>query len=204
MRSIMKKNILIISLLFLTLTAGAQNAAQARKILDKTASVIGHKGGATAKFQMKGKYGDASGTIAIKGNKFCANTATATVWYDGKTQWTLHKKNDEVNISTPTEAQQQAMNPYKFINIYKTGFDMTSKAMGSGWQVHLMAQNQKRTIKELYITVNSSYHPTQVKMRTSKGWSTISISNFKSKKLSDSAFRFNAKAYPNAEVIDLR
>ena len=81
----MKKNILIISLLFLTLTAGAQNAAQARKILDKTASVIGHKGGATAKFQMKGKYGDASGTIAIKGNKFCANTATATVWYDGKT-----------------------------------------------------------------------------------------------------------------------
>ena len=55
MRSIMKKNILIISLLFLTLTAGAQNAAQARKILDKTASVIGHKGGATAKFQMKGK-----------------------------------------------------------------------------------------------------------------------------------------------------
>ena len=60
MRSIMKKNILIISLLFLTLTAGAQNAAQARKILDKTASVIGHKGGATAKFQMKGKYGDAS------------------------------------------------------------------------------------------------------------------------------------------------
>ena len=29
------------------------------------------------------------------------------------------KKNQEVNISTPTEAQQQSMNPYKFINIYK-------------------------------------------------------------------------------------
>ena len=200
----MKKNILIISLLFLTLTAGAQNAAQARKILDKTASVIGHKGGATAKFQMKGKYGDASGTIAIKGNKFCANTTTATVWYDGKTQWTLHKKNDEVNISTPTEAQQQAMNPYKFINIYKTGFDMTSKAMGSGWQVHLTAQNQKRTIKELYITVNSSYHPTQVKMRNEKGWTTSTLSDFKAKSLSDGQFRFNSKDHPTAEVIDLR
>jgi outer membrane lipoprotein-sorting protein len=200
----MKKNILILVLLLLTLTAGAQNTTQARAILDKTAAVVGHKGGATAKFQMTGKYGDASGTISIKGNKFCANTAQATVWYDGKTQWTLNKKNDEVNISTPTEAQQQAMNPYKFINIYKTGFDMTSKTISGGWQIHLTAQNQKRTIKELYITVNKSYQPTQVKMRNDKGWTTINLSAFQKKNLSDSQFRFNSKDHPTAEVIDLR
>ena len=200
----MKKNILILVLALLTLTAGAQNATQARAILDKTAAVVGHKGGATAKFQMTGKYGDASGTISIKGNKFCANTAQATVWYDGKTQWTLNKKNDEVNISTPTEAQQQAMNPYKFINIYKTGFDMTSKTISGGWQIHLTAQNQKRTIKELYITVNKSYQPTQVKMRNDKGWTTINLSAFQKKNLSDSQFRFNSKDHPTAEVIDLR
>ncbi len=200
----MKKNILILVLSLLTLTAGAQNATQARAILDKTAAVVGHKGGATAKFQMTGKYGDASGTISIKGNKFCANTAQATVWYDGKTQWTLNKKNDEVNISTPTEAQQQAMNPYKFINIYKTGFDMTSKTISGGWQIHLTAQNQKRTIKELYITVNKSYQPTQVKMRNDKGWTTINLSAFQKKNLSDSQFRFNSKDHPTAEVIDLR
>ena len=200
----MKKNILIPVLLLLTLTAGAQNTTQARAILDKTAAVVGHKGGATAKFQMTGKYGDASGTISIKGNKFCANTAQATVWYDGKTQWTLNKKNDEVNISTPTEAQQQAMNPYKFINIYKTGFDMTSKTISGGWQIHLTAQNQKRTIKELYITVNKSYQPTQVKMRNDKGWTTINLSAFQKKNLGDSQFRFNSKDHPTAEVIDLR
>ena len=200
----MKKNILILVLSLLTLTAGAQNATQARAILDKTAAVVGHKGGATAKFQMTGKYGDASGTISIKGNKFCANTAQATVWYDGKTQWTLNKKNDEVNISTPTEAQQQAMNPYKFINIYKTGFDMTSKTISGGWQIHLTAQNQKRTIKELYITVNKSYQPTQVKMRNDKGWTTINLSAFQKKNLGDSQFRFNSKDHPTAEVIDLR
>ena len=201
----MKKSLFIIIAFCLSLgIANAQNAEQARKILDKTAAVIGSKSGATAKFQMTGKYGEASGTIAVKGNKFCANTTTATVWYDGKTQWTLNKKSDEVNISTPTEAQQQAMNPYKFINIYKTGFDMTSKTVSGGWQVHLTAQNQKRTIKELYITVNKSYQPTQVKMRNDKGWTTITLSAFQKKNLSDGQFRFNSKDHPTAEVIDLR
>ena len=201
----MKKYTFIIMLLAICCaTASAQNAAQARKILDKTAAVVGHKGGATAKFAMKGKYGNASGTIAIKGNKFCAHTDAATIWYDGKTQWTYNKKNDEVNVSTPTEAQQQQMNPYKFINIYKSGFSMTSKTVGAGYEVHLKAQNQGRSIKELYITVNKSYQPTQVKMLGEKGWTTITLSGFQAKNLADSQFRFNSKDPPTAEVIDLR
>ncbi|MBR1427677.1 MAG: outer-membrane lipoprotein carrier protein LolA [Prevotella sp.] len=200
----MKKMMILTIMLMLALGVNAQDAVEARKILDKTAAELSKKGGASASFTMSGKYGSASGTINIKGNKFCAYTGQAIIWYDGKTQWTYNRNADEVNISTPTSAQQQAMNPYTFINLYKNGFNLSRKVMGSGNQVHLVAQNQKNSIQEMYISIDKNYHPTQVKMRTSKGWSTISISNFKSKKLSDSAFRFNAKAYPNAEVIDLR
>lgn len=200
----MKRYVTIILLLTLALGINAQNAAQARKILDKTAAVIGKKSGASANFSMSGKYGNSSGTIAIKGNKFCARTGQAIVWYDGKTQWTYLKKSQEVNISTPTEAQQQSMNPYKFINIYKNGFKLSMKNVSGGWQVHLYANNQGRTIKEMYITIDKNYHPKEVKMRQSNGWSTIKVSNFQAKSISDSAFRFNSKDYPNAEVIDLR
>ena len=57
----------------------------------------------------------------------------------------------------------------------------------------------------MYITVNkSTYIPTEVKMRQGSKWITISISNFKAAPLNDSMFRFNAKDFPNAEVIDLR
>ena len=200
----MKRTVLL-SIIFAFVTGMyAQNTDQTRKILDKTAAVVSNKGGASASFTMSGKYGNTSGTINIKGNKFCAYTSTAIIWYDGKTQWTYNKNSDEVNISTPTEAQQQAMNPYKFINIYKNGFNMSSKNVGNNTQVHLTAQNQQRTIKELYITINKSYQPTLVKMRTNKGWSVINITNFKKKKLSDSVFKFNSKDYPSAEVIDLR
>ncbi len=195
---------LLTASLLLCVGVYGQNASQARKILDKTASIIGRKGGAVANFSMSGKYGNSSGTIAIKGNKFNAKTAQAIVWYDGKTQWTYMKKNQEVNISTPNEAQQQSMNPYKFISIYKNGFKLSMKNVSGGWQIHLYAANQKRTIKEMYITVGKNYLPKMIKMRQSNGWTTIKVSNFKAKNLSDATFRFNAKDYPHAEIVDLR
>lgn len=200
----MKRLSIIFMLLVLTVSISAQNATQARKILDKTASIIGRKGGAVANFSIGGKYGNSSGTIAIKGNKFNAKTPQAIVWYDGKTQWTYMKKNQEVNVSTPTEAQQQSMNPYKFISIYKNGFKLGMKNVSEGWQIHLYATNQKRTIKEMYIVVGKNYLPKTIRMRQSNGWTTIKVTNFKAKNLADTMFRFNAKDFPNAEVIDLR
>lgn len=200
----MKRLSIIFMLLVLTVSISAQNATQARKILDKTASIIGRKGGAVANFSISGKYGNSSGTIAIKGNKFNAKTPQAIVWYDGKTQWTYMKKNQEVNVSTPTEAQQQSMNPYNFISIYKNGFKLGMKNVSEGWQIHLYATNQKRTIKEMYIVVGKNYLPKTIRMRQSNGWTTIKVTNFKAKNLADTMFRFNAKDFPNAEVIDLR
>ena len=202
----MKKSFIITLLLALVSTLSfGQNASQARSILDKAASVIGRKGGATANFSTSGKYGNSSGTIAIKGNKFRATTPDAIVWYDGKTEWTYIKKNEEVNVSTPTEAQQQAMNPYKFITIYKNGFNLSMTSTASDHNIHLVAQNQSRTIKEMYIIVDKRTNlPKQVKMRQQNGWSTINISNFKAVNQSDATFRFNSKDFPHAEVIDLR
>lgn len=200
----MKRLSIIFMVLVFTMNICAQNATQARKILDKTASIIGRKGGATANFSMNGKYGNASGSISIKGNKFNARTSQAIVWYDGKTQWTYMKKNQEVNVSTPTESQQQSMNPYKFISIYKNGFKLGMKSVTGGWQIHLYAVNQKRTIKEMYITIGKDYLPKTIKMRQSNGWTTINVTNFKAKNLSDSVFRFNSKEFPHAEIVDLR
>lgn len=114
------------------------------------------------------------------------------------------KASQEVNVSRPTEAQQQSMNPYKFINIYKNGFNLSMKNVAGGWQIRLYATNQKRTIKEMYITIGKNYQPQTIKMRQSNGWTTIKVSGFKAKKLSDATFRFNAKDFPHAEVIDLR
>ena len=199
----MKKTILIALMALIGLSAFAQSAQQ---VLDRTAKVIGNKSGASANFTISNaKIGSSSGTIAIKGNKFNARTPQAIVWFNGKTQWSYLKKTNEVNISTPTQAQQMAMNPYTFINIYKTGYKSTLKTAGSNYVVHLVANNQKRSVAEMYITINKKTHvPSVVKMRQGNTWSTITVSNFRAKSVSNSTFNFNSKECPGAEVIDLR
>ena len=110
-----------------------------------------------------------------------------------------------MNVSNPTQAQQMSMNPYTFINIYKTGYKSTLKTAGSNYVVHLVANNQKRSVAEMYITINKKTHvPSVVKMRQGNTWSTITVSNFRAKRVSNSTFNFNSKECPGAEVIDLR
>ena len=199
----MKKILALALVAMMSIGAMAQTAKQ---VLDKTAAVIGNKSGASANFKMSSsKYGSASGSIAIKGNKFNARTPQAIVWFNGKTQWTYLKKTNEVNVSTPTQAQQMSMNPYTFINIYKTGYKSSLKTVGSNYVVHLIANNQKRSVAEMYITINKKTHiPSVVKMRQGNTWCTITVSNFRAKSVSNSTFNFNSKECPGAEVIDLR
>ena len=197
----MKKIVFVMSLLMVSVFTFGQTA---KSVLDKTAAVVSNKNGVQANFTMSGGMGNVSGTIAVKGRKFHATTPIATMWFDGKTMWTYMKKNEEVNITTPNEAQLQKINPYNFINLYKQGYDMTMSKSDKTYTVHLTAKNSNK-IQELFITVDkNTYHPTQVKMLQGKKWTVFDISNLKAQTLSDAIFTFNSKDFPSAEVIDLR
>lgn len=202
----MKKLLFITLMMVMSLGAFAQNAAQARKVLDRTAALVGRKGGASANFSISSpKIGKTSGSIAIKGSMFYAHTPKAIVWYNGRIQWTLMKKTNEVNVTTPTEAQRMRMNPYAFITMYKQGYKMGMTRKGVNYVIHLTATNRQRSVSEMYLTVNArTYRPSVVKMREGNTWSTITISNFKAKNLPTIMFTFHAKDFPKAEVIDLR
>ena len=217
------KRILFISLSFIIYTLSfntSAHAESAKSILDKAAAMVSNTSGVQAQFQMISKqFGSTSGTISIKGTKFHASTPHAIIWFDGKTQWTYLKQNDEVNVSNPSEAELQALNPYNFINIYKKGYKLSSKKVEnayevhlvptdksrSSYEVHLKSTDKKRKLQEMYIIVDQkSYHPTHVKMMQNGKWSVVLISGLKSTALSDDMFQFNAKDFPKAEVIDLR
>lgn len=194
-------------LIYCSFTVTAQtNASQARAILDKAAKVIGRTGGVSASFKMSHpSAGTISGSIAVKGNRFNARTPQATVWFNGKTQWTYLKKNNEVNVSNPTAAQQQMMNPYTFLNIYKSGYNLATKVSGANNEVHLVANNSRQSIQEMYILVSrTTCVPSQIRMRHGGKWYTIKIYNFSKKNQPNNIFTFNAKDYPTAEIIDLR
>ena len=198
----MKKICFLIIVMLLSVATYGQTA---KSVLDKAAATITVKEGVKANFKMTASNGTTSGTLLLKGRKFHATTPIAIVWFDGKTQWTYVKNNDEVNISTPTEAQLQAINPYNFINHYKQGYNATLNKSGKDYVVHLTATDKSKKIQELFITVNkANYHPTQVKLLQGKKWTVFDITDLKRQNIPDSQFRFNSKDFPNAEIIDLR
>lgn len=190
----------------LTLICGVITAQSAKNVLDKAVAVINNKGGISADFQMTGKqYGNLSGSIAMKGPKIQVKSPQAIVWFNGKTMWTYIKKNQEVNVTTPTAKEIQAINPYNFINMYRKGYACSLKKNGNNYQVHLTTTNNKQSISEMIVTVNGkTYIISQLRIKQSKGWTDITIKNFKKANINDAVFTFNTKDYPQAEIIDLR
>jgi len=194
-----------IVILALCVLGGLSTQAQdVKQVLDRTANLVSNKSGVSAAFTIKNNSMNASGTIAIKGRKFHATTPQASIWFDGKTQWTYLKKNDEVNVLNPTENEIAAINPYNFIFLYKKGYRATMTRKNNTFEIHLKAE-EKKSISEVYIIVDQrTYVPSQIRVKQQKGWNTIDIRHFKKANLSDNTFRFNSKDFPSAEVVDLR
>ena len=205
----MKKTFFLIACVVAGLLLSVQSQAKtmtARQVLDKTASVISNKTGVMANFTISNtKMGKSTGVIYVKGNKWHAKIPAGLVWYNGKTQWTYVKANEEVNVTTPTKEQQSAFNPYSFIYLYKKGYKCVLNEKGNNYIVSMIGENSQKGIGEMIIFISkSTFAPTKLKMRQGETWTDIIINSFKKGKYSDSMFQFQSKDFPKAEIIDLR
>ena len=188
------------------LTMSTTQAQTAQQVLDKCAALVSTPDGATANFTMtSAQYGNASGTISIKGQKFYMHSNATTMWFDGTTLWTYVAQNEEVNISTPTAQQLQSLNPYHFINLYKQGYTSTMTTSPTAYTVHLTATDTQKKISEAFVTISKeNYAPKEIKLLQGTKWTTFTVSGLKAERQDDAKFRFKSSDYPDAELIDLR
>lgn len=215
----MNKYILGVLLVIFALPALAQNSqSQAKGILDKTAEVIRKSGVIKAEFTAKSfnnkvLEGESQGTIHLKGDKFVVKTPEVTTWFDGKTQWSYMKGSEEVNVSNPTPEELQMINPYALLSIYQKGFScklgpVKSFRGNAVYEIVLTNNNRKQDLSCIIMYVlKDTYQPLFVllQQRNVKLRSEIMINNYQSNvSISDAAFTFDRKQYPNAEIIDLR
>ena len=99
-------------------------AQSAREVLDATAACMTKMGDVRAQFKATQFSGmtpqsEATGTMCISGRKFQMQTEELTTWYDGTTQWSMMSGSNEVNMATPDEEEQAALNPATLVGIYK-------------------------------------------------------------------------------------
>lgn len=197
-------------------TFALATAQDARTILDRTASRFSGQGGLQAEFSMTSYVGSkvagtASGTIYVQGNKFKLVSSQMQTWFDGKTQWSLMAGNGEVYVSNPTAAELQSVNPYYFLNLYKSGYNFQLVATTYGGrachEVRLGAQRAGQDVREMRIVIDkANYTPYSVRVKQKNGnWTRIRVSKLTTgKQWAASFFQFNPKDFPNVEVVDLR
>ena len=114
------------------------------------------------------------------------------------------RSTNEVNISTPTEAQRFSMNPYTLLTMYRQGYSLSMTDKGNAYVVHMKALDARRSVSEVYVTVSRNYQLQGVRMKQNGKWTTITVTGIQRRNLSDAIFTFNRKSYPSAEIIDLR
>ena len=215
----MRKYIFSVLIALLSLPVIAQQQqSQAKAVLEKTAEAFKKASGVRADFTLKalndGRLeGRENGVIQLKGEKFMLKTSETTTWFDGKTQWSYMVRNDEVNVSNPTQEELQQINPYTFLYMYQKGFSYklgaTKTYRGKAvWEVVLTARDKKQELEHITLFVTKdTYEPLYVllQQRGQQTRNEITITSYQTKQnYADQVFTFDKKQYPNAEVIDLR
>ena len=215
----MKKYIFSVLIALLSLPVIAQQQqSQAKAVLDRTADAFRKAGGVKADFVVKAvtnglAEGAENGTIQLKGEKFVLKTSDVVTWFDGKTQWSYVAKNDEVNVSSPTQEELQQINPYTFLYMYQKGFSYklgtTKTFRGKAvWEVILTAKDKKQELERITLFVTKdTYEPLYIllQQRGQQTRNEITVTSYQTRQnYAVSVFAFDRKQYPGAEIIDLR
>lgn len=184
----------------------------AKSILDRTSANFRNAGGVKAAFTVRASDGNTTGTIRLKGDKFLWEADGMTTWFDGRTQWSYLASADEVNVSEPTPQELQSINPYAFLSLYKQGYKEALEKMGNSqdsslYKVVLTSTSRKQELQcIIFYIAKNTFRPVRISM-TQRGGDTVEIiinSYQTGQTYPDTLFVFDKKAYPKAEVIDLR
>ena len=200
----MKKLLLLFTCFFALLTSNAQDNRIAEKILDKVSVFLSNPEGVRIDFT-----GSENGYLIMKGEKFYLNNQSIQSWYDGKTQWSYLTDNEEVNISSPTKEEIQAISPYHLLKRYKSDYTYVyiGQSKRKGKLVHEINLTSKSDIiNDINLIISDDNKPVAILFyRNNKLMSEVNITSLQTdSKIDDKQFRFDKTKYPQVEIIDLR
>ena len=146
--------------------------------------------------------------------RFFINEEESSIWFDGKTQWTLREVDSTTNekelyIGEPSEEELFSINPYLLMKNYDNLFFASSSKdaklpQGAVSCIKLMSRNAKADIQDAYIFLDRENHLVALTTSLSNVQIAISVHSFKNGlRLKDSDFVCKVKDY-DADIIDMR
>ena len=203
----MRRLFSIVSLLMVALCVGAASTGGA--LLQRCAAKIKSAPSLSVTYTVSADGNTAEGLLVLQGEMFTISTPGMVSWYDVKSQWTYSDQIGEVNVISPTAEEVQQINPFAIVKSFSSSYSSEQvKSSSAGMTtLRLTANNRKSDISSADVTINDkTLYPTRIVLTMSNRQKvTINIKNVKAGgKLPVSNFRFDAKRYPNVQVIDLR
>lgn len=202
------KTRIITTIIALALTLSANAALSAAQIMERTANVFTKPASVTASFSITSGKHSQSGSLTMGKRLFTFNTGTLSVWYDGKTQWTLDPKSREVTITVPTADEVAESNPFALLASYTASYYAAKLQSPDGqYKIKLTRKTDRTAIKTITLTVDAkNFHVRKIIATSDTGDTlTITVKTIQTgKALPKSYYTFNPKANPGYQINDLR
>lgn len=203
----MKKTLSLIALL-ICMVAGAAPARTAASILEAVSARMRAAGTVETTFVLTGSGQRVDGTMITSGAKIMLKTPGFSMWYDGRTQWTLVEATGEVNISEPTLEELMESNPFAILSDWSSHYSARRLPdEGSLKVVELTPKaSMNSRITRAVISVGADNSPAGISVTFADG-SDIAVAVTKMKNIANKPaafFRFDPSAYPTYEIVDLR
>ena len=200
--------------------AQAQQDAKAKGILDQvSAKTRSYKSiSADFSFSMVNKAMSINekndGSIKLKGQKYLVDLPGAgiKIYSDGKTNWNYMKQGNQVTISTIDKDSGELMDPTSLFTIYERGFTskfIAEKNVGGTpvYQIELFPDKKEYDVSKISIEINKNTMMIQSAQLSGNDGNMYGIIVKKmetNKEFPDAEFAFDAKKFPDVEIIDLR
>lgn len=189
-------------------SAVAQSKVSASAILSSLRAKMASAPAVEAVFTINGGSGPVQGSVIISGSKYTMTTPQMSVWYDGRTQWTMLENTREVSVTEPDAAELMAVNPFAILSDHQQHYTARRLADSSGrYRVELVPRDKNSVIKRYIIFVNQTTgwpSALTVDFDDDRRIEVVIESIAASKAKASSTFVFDKKKYPAAEIIDLR
>ena len=216
----MKRIFISATIILIALFTQAQQDAKAKGILDQvSAKTRSFKTiSADFSFSMENKAMSINekndGSIKLKGQKYFVDLPGAgiKVYSDGKTNWNYMKQGNQVTISTIDEDSGELMDPSSLFSIYEKGFTskfVAEKTVGGKvvYQIELFPDKKQFDVSKISIEINKATMMIQSAQLFGTDGNMYGIIVKKmetNKEFPDAEFAFDAKKFPDVEIIDLR
>lgn len=216
----MKKVLFTTTIILIVLFTQAQQDPKAKSILDEvsTKTKAFKTISADFTFSMENKVMSINetndGSIKLKGQKYLVDLPGAgiKVYSDGKTNWSYMKQGNQVTISTIEDSGSELMDPSSLFSIYEKGF--TSKFIAEKtvtgkvvYQIDLFPDKKEFDVSKITLEINKSTMMIQsAQLHGTDGnlYGLVVKKIETDKDFPDNDFVFDAKKFPDVEIIDLR